>query len=190
VAISKRERYIGIGVGVTLGLLVVDHFVLSPYMDRSKLLDSNLQQVEMQEKSAASMLDAKIRMEKTWTQLRKNMKAEAPDADSQARTALRECADAAGVNLGDVNPDRSAASQEGFRLVNLRVSASGRTASISRMLWQLETLPIPLRINSLELSSRPENSDDLRLEMNVSTLVSPQDITRGGNTQGNTGGSR
>lgn len=187
-AISKRERYIGLGVGAALGLLAIDHFALSPYMDRRKELENNLQQVELQEKSMASMLDAKVRMEKTWMQLRKNMKPEAPDADSQARTALRECADAAGVNLGDVNPDRSATSQEGFRLVNLRVAASGRTASISRMLWQLETMPIPLRINSLEVSSRPENTDDLRLDMNVSTLVSPQDITRGGNTQG--GGAR
>ena len=64
-AISKRERYIGIGVGAAIGLLALDRFALTPYAERRKELDLNIEQVRVKENAAASVLDAKIRMEKT-----------------------------------------------------------------------------------------------------------------------------
>jgi hypothetical protein len=178
VVISKRERYIGFGVAAALALLAVDRYALTPYTERSKQVTLDREAIAQKAKEADLTFAKKRKLQKTWDEVRKSMKADPSEAEGQARTALRECAEAAGVTLGEVNADRSSVPQEGFRVINLRVSVTGRTATISHMLWQLETMPIPLRIASMDLSARPENSDELRLEMTVSTLVTPAETER------------
>jgi hypothetical protein len=178
VVISKRERLIGIGVAAALGILAIDRYALTPYVERSKRVTLDRDAITLKAKEADLTFTKRRKLQKTWEEVRRSMKADPSEAEGQARTALRECAEAAGVTLGEVNADRSGVPQEGFRVINLRVSVTGRMATISRMLWQLETMPIPLRIASMELTARPENSDELRLEMTVSTLVTPAEAEK------------
>lgn len=176
--ISKRERYIGIGVVAAIGLLIVDRYALTPYAERSQALHKEREALTLKQKSADVTFAARRKLQSDWTAISKYMKHDSSEAEGQARTALRECAEASGVSLGEVNADRPITGQDGFRIINLRVNVTGRMATISRMLWHLETMPIPLRIASVDITSRPENSDELRMEMTITTLAAPLE-TRG-----------
>ena len=171
--LNKREKYIGIGVGAAIAIFALDRYALTPYAERSKQLDIDRAAVMNKSKAADLTFARKNKLEKTWKDLRAMMKTDNSEADSQARTVIRECAEAAGVVLSPINAERSPQSQEGFRVISLKVSVTGRTASISRMLWHLETTSIPLRISDLELTAKPENSDELKLDLTVSTLATP-----------------
>ena len=188
--ISKRERYIGIGVVAALGLLIVDHYIWSPYSDRSDAVTKALADISIKEKTADATFDTKRRLQKDWDLMRKSMKTDSSEAEGQARSVIRECAEAAGVMLSPINAERTPQSQEGFRVVSLKVSVNGRTSTISRMLWHLETTTIPLRISDIEISSRPENTDELKMDLTVSTLASPIEKAGSGSNTVAMGGGR
>lgn len=177
--ISKRERYIGIGVGAALALLMVDRYALTPYSERREALQREKTDLELKSINAKGAFNTQRSLQNDWKAIRSHMKGDSSEAEGQARTALRECAEASGVTLGEVNADRPTTGQDGFRIVNLRVTVTGRMATVSRMLWQIETMPIPLRIASADIMSRGENSDDLKMDLTITTLVAPPEERRG-----------
>jgi hypothetical protein len=188
--ISKRERYIGIGVAAAVALLVVDHFVWTPYNDRSIAVMTQLADIKIKEANADTTFNTKRTLQKDWDAMRKTMKTDSSEAESQARSVIRECAEAAGVALSPINAERTPQQQEGFRVISLKVSVSGRMATISRMLWYLESTTVPLRISDLEITSRPENSDEMKMDLTISTLASPAEKTAGGSNAVALGGRR
>src|SRR3712207_7371087 len=61
---------------------------------------------------------------------------------------------------------------------SFRATANGRMDSISEFLWRIETAEIPLRINDMQINARKEGSDDLQLQLGVSTLYLDRKSTR------------
>ena len=51
----------------------------------------------------------------------------------------------------------------------MRVTANGGMAAVAGFLWRVESAKLPLRIKDVQIGGR-EGSDDLSLQMQVSTL--------------------
>ena len=64
--------------------------------------------------------------------------------------------------------------EKAFEVLSYDVTATGSTPAVAHLLWALETATIPLRLNEVQISSRPENTDNLTVRMNISTLSLPE----------------
>jgi hypothetical protein len=50
--------------------------------------------------------------------------------------------------------------------------------SIARLTWALETAQIPVRVNEMTITPRKEGTDDLQIQLSVSTLSTPEALEK------------
>jgi len=61
--------------------------------------------------------------------------------------------------------------QHGFTRLNFQISASGNLATVAGLLFRVESSPVPLRVDGIQLRSpRDGGGDQLEMHINVSTL--------------------
>lgn len=170
-ALSQRERYIAIGVGAALGLLALDRFVLNPYKERRDQLEVD-QTVAVQKIDDANRLFQKQRrMQRVWAKMNADggLKTDPTDAASQVLNAMQDWAQESAINLVSRKEERT--TPEGrFLQIGFHFTGTGSMASISKLLWRLETAPIPVRITDVQVTPRKEGTDDLQMQLSVSTL--------------------
>jgi hypothetical protein len=170
VVLSKRERYIAIGVAAAVGLLLLDRFVLTPYAALRDSIATEQHQVMDSLTNADLLFTRQRQLRKVWTQMEQGgLKTDPSQAESQALGALLEWTRSAGVNLAALTPERTV-QQEQFRVISFSVKVTGPMAAMSRLLWAMESATIPVRVTELRINPQREGVDDLSMQMSVSTL--------------------
>jgi Tfp pilus assembly protein PilO len=173
---TKRERMIGIGVGVAAAIFVIDSYALTPY---TKARDENQKKiVELADKfeKANKLIKKQRSMEKSWREmLQSGLKSDPAEAEQQILQSVRQWAQDAGLAPTSLKPDRVVRSDK-TQLVRLNVTGTGSMASVAKLLWSIEKAQIPLKVDELQLTTRKEGTDDLAVTLSVSTLwVAPGD---------------
>lgn len=167
---SKRERIIGLLTAGVLAVLALDRLVLTPLMDRSRDATAALERAASEQEAATMLLDNRGRMERRWrTMLAGGIKADVPEAEIYALEAIRGFGEDAGVKFNTLNPDRIE-TREHFQVVYVSTSCTGSMRQISEFLWRVQTTQIPMRVTFMQISSRRPGTDDLTLQLGVSTL--------------------
>ena len=57
-----------------------------------------------------------------------------------------------------------------MREITFQAAGTGPMSAVARFLWRMETAPFPLRVEELQVGARREGTDDLSLQLRVSTL--------------------
>jgi hypothetical protein len=177
-ALSKREKLIAIGVGVAAVVFAGDRYVLTPYVYARKEVTDDLTATSNKLREANSRLTRARRMDRDWRDMEAGaggVKTDQSAAQFQVLEAVGEYAREAGVNLNSRTPQPE---NRNDRTQVLRLHAIGtcNTASAARLLWRVETAPIPLKVDEITLSSTKPGNDDLTINLMVSTIwVKPQD---------------
>lgn len=117
------------------------------------------------------------------------MRRDPAEAESQILRSLRNWSAEARVALSSQRPERSAEKSE-LPEITVHVAGTGSMATVSRLLWLIETVRVPIKIEMLQLGSRKDGTDDLSLHLKVSTLYvpsespSPKGLARGNGAGG------
>jgi hypothetical protein len=168
--LSKRERYIAIGVGVVVGLVVLDQVVLSPYFDAISDLKNQTEAAITKQNENSALFDKQAKLKKVWDDiLAGGLKADDSAAESQALNAALDWAQSAGVNITAVKPERTTTANE-FEVIGFHLTGNGSTPAIARLLLSFETAAIPVRVDDMTLTPRKEGTDDLTIQLSLSTL--------------------
>jgi hypothetical protein len=200
VVLNKRERIIALVTGGVIALLAADRLVLTPLVERSSRVTSDLGVANAELARAEQLFRNAPRMNQRWNQMiAAGMKPEVTESESQGLRALYDWAQASGVTVQSLQPDRveRPLPQKEFRQVTLRATGTGSLSAVGKLLWRVQTAPIPMRVTSLDLNSRKEGTDDLTVTLTVSTLVymppaiaSAAGATPGGPAGANRGATR
>jgi len=153
-----------------VGLLLVDRVLLTPYWNRKEKLETEknllldrwrqLQKLRSREKEFATEWNALIKS---------GFNADEASAAVTVLSAVRDWAQSSTLSLASLKPERGRP-QGALKEVSFQISGSGPMKSITAFLWHLENASFPLRITELRLASRNEGSDDLSLQVRVTTL--------------------
>ena len=169
--LSNREKIIAIAVVASLGLYVADWYLLEPYLAAQAQMRTDLSTVTRKLKDADDLVIKGRKADTAFAALvTRGLQKSAPDSQSQTLHALDNWAQSARVEMQSLKPDR--VTQVGdFQEIRFAALGSGPMANISRLLWSIETSPLPLRVVELRLAARKEGTDDLLMQLNVSTIV-------------------
>jgi type II secretory pathway component PulM len=182
VVLSKRERYISIGVGAAAALLVVNYFLWEPYAQRRDEIALGRDDVTKQQSAANDTFDRQRRLRPIWTEITNGgLKADPAEADSQARHAVLDWMQSAGVSLKAVNPERTTNVNQ-FQVISFHVTGTAHMPTLARLLWSLETATIPVRVNDVQIKPQKEGTDELTVDLSISTLCLPPATTPPGKT--------
>jgi hypothetical protein len=100
------------------------------------------------------------------------MKSDPVEAESQVSHAIYTWAQEAGLTLTLVKPERVMEKTKLPEIV-FQATGTGTMSSIARLLWQVQTATIPVKVNDVSVSARKEGTDDLAVVLHISTIYAP-----------------
>lgn len=191
--LSKRERYMATFVLVAVAVLVLDRYALTPYLARRAQLTAAKLSILGELDGAQILFARKTQLSPKWEEmLNSGLKTDAAAAESAVLNALRDWSQESGLALSTLKPERSiqividAEGRQVGALATLKPERSiqraelseltfqaagvGTMSAVSRFLWRVESSPLPVRVNDLQLGARREGTDDLTLQVRVSAL--------------------
>jgi hypothetical protein len=186
-AFTQREKYIGIGVGAAAAILLLNQLVWNPIADHIAELDKNTDEAQKIADDSQTQLSRQIKLTKVWNDFKKTgLTDDASDAALQAQGAVLEWARSANVNLTALQPERTSEVDQ-FEVTGFHVTGSGSTPQISKFLMSFETANVPLRIVDLKVAPTKEGTDDLTIQLSISTLCLKPGTDPGASTSASVG---
>jgi hypothetical protein len=156
-----------------VGILVLDWVVLTPLIDRRQVVDAQMRLAREEVDRADRLFNNRIRLNRKWNEMSGTaLKSDGATAESQIIRAVGDWALDAGLNLSSVKPERSEKDRQ-FQKIAFRANATGNMAAISKFIWRLQTSKIPVRVIDLSITTRRDGTDDLSLDLGISTLYMP-----------------
>jgi hypothetical protein len=169
-AMSKREKLIASVTGAAMGLFALDRYAITPYFTERKAVADQLAVVTKQTADATRKFREQRRLQGEWrNMISGGLKSDAGDAEQQLYESVRDWAREAGVAVTASDPQR-VVRPDRTQVVRLRVTGSGTTAAFSKLLWKVETSPLPLKVDEFTLTAQPPGADKLAVTLWVSTI--------------------
>lgn len=165
-----RERLLLGGAVACLGLFALDRLVLTPCLEAWRGRAGEIQRLRLAVTQGAGI----IAQESYWLRWRDETSARLlPGAPGDAESALLSQVDAwarsAGFTVNSFRP-RWKEGAEHLRLLELQVAGAGAPAAVTGFLYQLETSPLPLAVEQVELVPRNPDGNELALDLRITGL--------------------
>jgi hypothetical protein len=171
VVISKRERYIAIGAIAAIGLLALNSFALSPYLEKRNEIATDLAKTNKQLDNSDELFRRQRLLRPVWTKIEHaGLETDISDATIQANQAVLDWVDKAGLMVQTIRAEPRNGQEGQFQVISFHVTVNGPLYAISRLLWSTETASIPLRVNEMQITPRKEGTDDLTVQLTISTV--------------------
>ena len=172
VVLSKREKYVAIGLAAALVLLILDYFVYTPLLTWGQDLSDQEIKTRQAENDQDNLFLRQRNLSKVWADINAGgLKSDLSEAQSQMDQALSEWAQDSGVSLQSVRPEQRPIEKNGFYPINYQATGTGTMAAMSKLIYRIESARLPLRIEDVQLTSRSEGVDSLQLQLKFSTLA-------------------
>ena len=168
--LSKRERLIIAATLTVVALLVLDRYVLTPVLDWRAALEAHKQSLIGEVARAGDLLARQHQVGPKWREMvATGLKRDPAEADSQILHAVQNWSQEAGLKLTSVKPERLP-DKRSLQEISFQAAGIGTMNAVSRFLWRIETAKVPIRIKDLQVGARKEGTDDLTLQVRLSTL--------------------
>ena len=171
--LSTREKYIGIGTAAVIGLFALDSVLLSPLFARLNDADQRVANASRELREADQLFQNSLRARRKWRDMAGDtVKTDESAAQSQLLNRVDVWAQTAGLPLSGLKPGRGER-EEGFERISVQAAGAGTMAQVSRFLHALHTADVPVRVSELQISTRKEGTDDLALQVTISSIYAP-----------------
>ena len=163
---AQRERYLKIGVGAVVGLFLLDRVVLGPlgehWTEQGKRIDALREQVQR----GRALIAREASVRERWAEMKRtDLPAEVSQAENDVFKGVnRWVRDSRIAPLTSLTPQWRA-HDEGYETLECRASATGDQASLGKLIYDLETDPLPVRLEECEFSTRDKTGKQLTLNL-------------------------
>jgi len=169
---DRRQFFLKVGVAVAVGLFLLDSFVIEPAIGgwnqqsiRITALKEKVNQGRQLRKSEATLRERWAAM------LQANLPAENSAAEDAARKAVDRWVRDSQIILTNANTPPWQSKDDGFEILEFRITGTGTQAALSRFLYEVESdRSVPVNIEEFEIASRDGRGAQLTLTVRLSFL--------------------
>jgi Tfp pilus assembly protein PilO len=191
--LSRRERLIIAATLIVVAMLVLDRYAVTPLLNARDAADAQKQGLLDEMDRGRATLASEREIDPKWQKMvAAGLKQDPTEAESQVLHAVGDWATEAGLRLSSMKPER-VPEKKHLQEITFQATGTGSMNAVARFLWRVETAGIPIRLKELQLGSRKEGTDDLTLQLRLSTLyqaATPPAPTSGAAAASSTGGTQ
>jgi hypothetical protein len=169
--LPDRQRWLVIGAGALVALLMLDTLVFTPLV---KLWQARTAEIARLEKSVAAgrgTIARAAQTQRVWAEMQSSALPKEPaQAEQDVISAFDRWGRANNIELSSIRPQWKRGGTDKYSLLECRVDAAGSIPTLSRFIYELERSPLALRVDSVELTSRDDGGSKLTLGLIVSGL--------------------
>ncbi len=168
---QNRQQLLVLVAVAAVSLLAADSLVFSPLIRTWNGRAERLAQLRKSVNQGTVLLERQAAIRERWANMRTNcLASDQSVAESQVLKAFNRWAENSRVSLQSVKPQLKRAAND-WPALECRVDASGSLSSLTRLLYDVESDPMALRVEAVELTSRDERGDQLTLGLLVNGLM-------------------
>lgn len=172
--VQNRQQLLTLVALLSVGLLAGEYFVRAPLFRAWQSRAAELATLRK------NVTDGGLLLQRTagpkglrarWDSMRTNtLSTETSVAENQVLKAFDQWAQNSRVNLNSLKPQPKRG-DDAFSTLECRVDATGNLPALTRFLHDLESDPLGLRLDTVELATRDDKGEQLTLGLQVSGLI-------------------
>jgi hypothetical protein len=169
--IDNRQQLLAIVAVGVVALLAADRLVFTPLTKLWKSRSAAIADLRKQVADGASLLGRETVIRSRWEQMKDNTLPSNPSlAEQQMLKAFDNWSRRSRVSITSILPQWKHDADD-YMTLQCRVDAAGDLETLSQFIYDIESDPMALKVESVELTSRDNNGQQLTLGMQISGLV-------------------
>jgi Tfp pilus assembly protein PilO len=169
--IKNRQDFLVMVTAVVVVLAIVVNFILPPiqgwWSDRQKQIADLRDKV----KDGTQMIKRDAVIRNHWRDMRENsLPASAPAAEQQFLKAIDAWSRDSGAEITSITPQWKSESTN-YMTLSCRLETGGDLNALSKFIYDIEKGPMPLRLDTVELSSHDNNGQQMTLGLDINGLA-------------------
>jgi len=188
--LSNRERGLLFATLAVLAVLLIDYCALTPLTTQQDALQTERMRILADIGHSQKLVAERRKLAPTWhSMVSSGLKEDPAEAEGQLLHALRDWAKESGFALSSVKPDRPE-SKERLKEIHVQATGAGPMEGVAKFLWKMQSASFPVKVMEAQLGSRTDGTNDLALQVKISTLyLAPEQRVAKAEKPGN-GGAR
>jgi hypothetical protein len=169
--IKNREQFLMVLTAVALALLLGNWVVFEPLSKLWKARETSIADLRQQVSTGRLTLRRESSIRNHWSQMQINaLPGTASSAELQMSRAFDRWSQSSGVNIESITPQWNN-DQADYSTLDCRVDATGDLQTLTRFLYQIESDPLAVQVQSIELMARDDQGQVLSLGLELSGLA-------------------
>lgn len=165
---KRRETILKIAVGAVVGLFLLDRVVLSPAIAGWKSQSARLTALRQKVQNGRQLTEREKSLRARWDEMqRANLADDVSAAENEVYKALGRWTRESRISFTSLTPQWRN-HDEGYATFECRATAVGDQAALARLVYEIETDPLPARIEECELTARDPQGKQLSLALRFS----------------------
>jgi hypothetical protein len=173
VNLDRRQQWLAVLAATAVALWVGDRLVATPLARSWQARAARLAELRESVAKGSALLEREAGIRRTSAFMETNtLPAEVAAAETTLLRAFDRWSRDSRISLTSLKPQWRQ-SGEDHAVLECRVDAAGSLAALTRFLYEIESDPLALRIDLLELAGRDNDGQQLQLALQVSALQLP-----------------
>jgi hypothetical protein len=174
--IQNRQKLLVVVAIAGMALLLGDRLIVTPLTRAWKERSERIVQLRKNIAQGALLVQRDAVIRERWEHMRTNTLPENVSvAETQVLRAFDRWSQDARISVSSLKPQWKHAADE-YMTLEYRADVSGDMRAVTRFLYDVEHDPMALRIESLDITSKDNNGEQLALTLQVSgLLLNPQE---------------
>ncbi len=169
--LNRRERIVALAAILCLGALTGDRLIMTPLQSFWRARTARVAELRKSLDKGRILVAREAVMRERWQGMKqRSLPADVSVAENQVLKSLSRWAQESSLDVTSRRP-RWTEEEEGSKKLEFRVAAQGRMGSIARFLYELETDPLALKVEQLEIAARDESGGALAVDVRFTGLV-------------------
>ena len=170
--IKNRQQLLIIVAGAAIGLLVADSLVLSPLIASWKARSAKITALRKQVDDGEKLLKRADALTSRWSNMQTNaLPNNNSEAEQKVLGSFDKWSQDARISVNSITPQWKSERDDEYRTLECRVDAAGTVGTLAKFLFNVERDAMALKIESVEITSRDKDGQNLSLGLQISGLV-------------------
>lgn len=167
--IENRQQLLAVGAIALISLFLLDRLVARPLTAGWKTRSEKITRLQKQIIDGQATLKRAAAIRSRWDQMQTNTLA-MDTAERKLLEAFNRWSRASNISISSIQPQWKRG-DDFYMTLECHANASGPVTAMAKFLYNIETDPMALRLDAVEIQSRDETGQTLALNLQVSGLV-------------------
>lgn len=169
--ISNRQRVLGLAAAAGLALLIADKVVITPLIAGWKERSTRIAELTKSVAQGNLLIGRDRQIRERWDSMRTNTLPEDVSlAENEVLKAFERWSQDSRISVSSIKPQWKRSGDD-YMTLECRADAFGSMQAVSRFLYNVEKDPLALKVESVEITSRDNDGQQLSLALQVSGLL-------------------
>lgn len=170
--IKNRQQVLAVLAMTAVALFAADKLIRAPLTRLWQERSARIADLRKQVAEGVRLRQREQSLRSRWDQMRTNTLPNNPSlAEEQVLKAFDRWSQESRISVTSITPQWKRGDTDEFMTLECRVDASGDLATLSRFLYNIERDPLALKLESVEISARDKDGQQLALGLQISGLV-------------------